>query len=114
MKRYYSLICISLVLVFLLVDSQPAFAYIGPGAGFAFLTSFLMLFASFFMAFFTLLTWPLRVFFFFLKRRKALTNAKTDRVVILGLDGLEPTIVEPMIKAGKLPNLQKVAEQGSY
>lgn len=114
MKRYYSLICISLVLVFLLVDSQPAFAYIGPGAGFAFLTSFLMLFASFFMAFFTLLTWPLRVFFFFLKRRKALTNAKTGRVVILGLDGLEPTIVEPMIKAGKLPNLQKVAEQGSY
>ncbi len=114
MKRYYSLICIFLVLVFLLVDSQPAFAYIGPGAGFAFLTSFLMLFASFFMAFFTLLTWPLRVFFFFLKRRKALTNAKTDRVVILGLDGLEPTIVEPLIKAGKLPNLQKVAEQGSY
>ncbi len=102
-------------LVFLLIlGSQPAHAYIGPGAGFAFLTSFLMLFASFFMAFFTLLTWPMRVFVRFFKRRKAFVQAKTDRVVILGLDGLEPTITERLLKQGKLPNLLRLKEQGSY
>ncbi len=108
-------IIVPLFFVFLLIlGSQPAHAYIGPGAGFAFLTSFLMLFASFFMAFFTLLTWPVRVIVRFFKRRKAFAHARTDRVVILGLDGLEPTITERLLKAGKLPNLQKLREQGSY
>ncbi|MFQ5640739.1 MAG: alkaline phosphatase family protein [bacterium] len=102
------------IAIFLFIDATPALAYIGPGAGFAFLTSFMMLFASFFMAFFTLLTWPIRVFFRFFKRRKALTKAKTERVVILGLDGLEPTITERLLKEGKLPNLKKLQEQGSY
>ncbi len=100
--------------LFMFVDAQPAWAYIGPGAGFAFLTSFLMLFASFFMAFFTLFTWPVRVFIRFFKRRNAYANAKTDRVVILGLDGLEPTITERLLQEGKLPNLKKLQEQGSY
>jgi predicted AlkP superfamily phosphohydrolase/phosphomutase len=110
MKR----ILLILLLFLLVIDAQPAFAYIGPGAGFAFLTSFLMLFASFFMAFFTFLTWPARVLVRFFKRRKALANAKAERVVILGLDGLEPTITERMLQEGKLPNLQKLKEQGSY
>jgi len=113
MKRKLCVILLVLT-VFLLCNSKPALAYIGPGAGFAFLTSFLMLFASFCMAFFTLLTLPLRVLIRVFKRRKAFANAKTDRVVILGLDGLEPTIVERMLDEGKLPNLQKLQKQGSY
>ncbi len=114
MTRYYGVIIFFLCAFFVLGDAQPAHAYIGPGAGFAFLTSFLMLFASFFMAFFTLLTWPARVFIRFFKRRKAFVDAKTDRVVILGLDGLEPTIAERLLQEGKLPNLQKLRQQGSY
>ncbi|MFQ5601711.1 MAG: alkaline phosphatase family protein [bacterium] len=114
MKRTFWLIFGLFFASFVFIDTQPALAYIGPGAGFAFLTSFLMLFASFFMAFFTLLTWPIRVFIRFFKRRKALAKAKTDRVVILGLDGLEPTITERLLKEGKLPNLKKLKEQGSY
>lgn len=114
MKFKFWLIVLALIGVFVLVDSQPALAYIGPGAGFAFLTSFLMLFASFFMAFFTFLTWPIRVVLRFFKRRKALENAQAERVVILGLDGLEPTITERLLKEGKLPNLQKLSNEGSY
>lgn len=95
-------------------DAQPALAYIGPGAGFAFLTSFLMLFASFFMAFVTMLTLPIRILFKSFKHRKAFANTKTNRVVILGLDGLEPTITERLLKEGKLPNLQQLKEQGAY
>ena len=48
------LLCLSL---FLFLDSQPVYAYIGPGAGFVFITSFLMIIGSFFMVLFTLLTW---------------------------------------------------------
>jgi predicted AlkP superfamily phosphohydrolase/phosphomutase len=112
-RRIWIASALFIALLFLM-DSQPVLAYIGPGAGFAFLTSFLMLFASFFMAFLTLLTWPVRVLLRFFKRRKALVNAKADRVVILGLDGLEPTIAERLMNEGKLPNLQTLKEQGSY
>ncbi|MFQ5706557.1 MAG: alkaline phosphatase family protein [bacterium] len=114
MNRKFGFLVLVLIAFFVLVDSRPALAYIGPGAGFAFLTSFLMLFASFFMAFFTLLTWPIRVIFRFFKRRKALAQAQTDRVVILGLDGLEPTITERLLAEGKLPNLQKLRNSGAY
>lgn len=114
MNRFAAGLILLLTAWFLAIDAQPAFAYIGPGAGFAFLTSFLMLFASFFLAFFTLLTLPIRLIFRFFKRRKALAKAKADRVIILGLDGLEPTITERMIKEGKLPNLGKLKESGSY
>jgi predicted AlkP superfamily phosphohydrolase/phosphomutase len=34
------------------------------------------------------------------------------KVIVIGLDGLEPTIVEAMIAAGELPNLAKLMEQG--
>jgi predicted AlkP superfamily phosphohydrolase/phosphomutase len=112
-RKHWVWFCLLLSLLFL-ADTQPALAYIGPGAGFAFLTSFLMLFASFFMAFFTLLTLPLRMLFRFFRQRKALAKAKANRVVILGLDGLEPTITERLLKEGKLPNLAKLQAQGSY
>ncbi|TDI98334.1 MAG: nucleotide pyrophosphatase [Caldithrix sp.] len=105
------LLCLSL---FLFLDPQPVYAYIGPGAGFVFITSFLMIIGSFFMVLFTLLTWPIRVLVRAFKNRNAFANAKTERVVILGLDGLEPTITERMLDEGKLPNLKKLQAQGSY
>ena len=114
MRRNLSLFALVSVAFLFFADAQPALAYIGPGAGFAFLTSFLTLFASFFMAFFTLFTWPVRVVVRTFKHRKAFQNAKTKRVIILGLDGLEPTIAERLLREGKLPNLQDLKEQGSY
>jgi len=36
------------------------------------------------------------------------------RVVILGFDGVEPTIVDAMLAAGQLPNLAKLRDQGGY
>ena len=114
MKKRSVTICATLLLLWMFVDASPAWAYIGPGAGFAFLSSFFMLFLSFAMAFFTLLTWPVRVIIRFFKRRHALAKSKTDRVIILGLDGLEPTITERMMAEGKLPNLQRLAGEGAY
>jgi predicted AlkP superfamily phosphohydrolase/phosphomutase len=36
------------------------------------------------------------------------------RVIILGMDGVSPKIIEPMIKAGKLPHFAKLMSEGSY
>jgi len=36
------------------------------------------------------------------------------RVIVIGLDGLEPKIVESMLAAGELPNLQRLRTQGGY
>jgi predicted AlkP superfamily phosphohydrolase/phosphomutase len=36
------------------------------------------------------------------------------KAIVIGLDGLEPKIVEPMLDAGELPNLAKLRAQGGY
>jgi predicted AlkP superfamily phosphohydrolase/phosphomutase len=36
------------------------------------------------------------------------------KVIVIGLDGLEPSIVEPMLVRGELPNLAKIRDSGSY
>ncbi|MDZ4861334.1 MAG: alkaline phosphatase family protein [Candidatus Hydrogenedentes bacterium] len=41
-------------------------------------------------------------------------GVKKGRVVILGFDGVEPTIVDTMLDAGELPNLAKLRDTGSY
>jgi len=36
------------------------------------------------------------------------------RAIVIGLDGLEPTIVEAMLQRGELPNLARIRQSGSY
>lgn len=36
------------------------------------------------------------------------------KVIVIGLDGLEPSIVEALMAAGSLPNLSRLAERGGY
>ena len=36
------------------------------------------------------------------------------KVIVIGLDGLEPKIVEPMLDRGELPNLSKLRALGGY
>lgn len=36
------------------------------------------------------------------------------RAIVVGLDGLEPEIVEAMVEAGELPNFKKLREAGGY
>ena len=37
-----------------------------------------------------------------------------ERVIVIGLDGLEPSIVGPMLDAGELPNLARMRERGGF
>jgi len=94
--------------------SLPAQAYIGPGAGFAFLSSFLVLFLTFFLAVFSFLSWPFRLLIRMIKGRRKIKGALVDKVVIVGLDGLEPTLAEKFMNEGKLPHLSRLKKEGTY
>ena len=109
----------ALVLVLLLSDAAGSagvtqHAYIGPGAGIALLGSFFAVFSAFLSAFFFVLSWPIRMIWRGLRGRRPFARAKARKVVVLGLDGLEPTLTEEMMEAGRLPNLARLREQGCY
>jgi len=78
-----------LFILVLLCLSLPLHSYVGPGAGFAFLSSFLVLFLTFFLAIFSFLSWPFRFFFRLIRGQKAYKKSLVDRLVVVGLDGME-------------------------
>jgi len=47
-------------------------------------------------------------------RKKQALIGKGKKVIVLGLDGMDPILSERMIKAGKLPNFAKLSKQGSF
>jgi hypothetical protein len=94
--------------------ASPAEAYIGPGAGFALASSLLVILWTILLAILSLLLWPLRWALRAVRGRRAYARAKVKRVVVLGLDGMEPTITEKYMAESRLPNLSKLAEKGSY
>lgn len=104
------------VAVFLVLAgaAAPLEAYVGPGAGFAFLSSFLVLFLTFFLAVFSFLSWPFRFLWRVVRGRRALKNSRADRVVVLGLDGMEPALAEKFMAAGKMPHLAALRKEGFY
>lgn len=89
-------------------------AYVGPGAGFAFLGSFLILFSAFALVLAALISWPFRMLLRVVFRRKR-PQRKTDtrRVIVLGLDGLDFGRVQGLIRVGKLPVFQRMLKSGS-
>ena len=94
--------------------ASPLAAYIGPGAGFAFLSSFLVLFLTFLLALFSLLSWPFRFVWKAIRGQRAYKKGPIGRLVVLGLDGLEPTLAEKFMAEGKLPNLARLKKDGTY
>ncbi len=91
-----------------------AHAYVGPGAGFALVGSALMVMAGLLGGFFALLSFPLRFAVRTLRRRRALRRASVRRAIVLGLDGLDPNLVERWIGEGRMPNFRALAERGSF
>lgn len=99
--------------VVLLVAAQPAEAYIGPGAGFALLSSFLVVFTTILIAIASLLVWPFRMVWRFF-RRTAQAKPLVKRLIIVGFDGQDPNLTEKFMKQGLLPNMEKLAKAGCY
>ncbi len=88
--------------------------YIGPGAGFAFLGSFLTLLTALLLAAVSVLTWPFRMVWMMARGRRGYRNAKVQKLIFLGLDGFDPRLAERFMAEGKLPNFTRLAAEGSY
>jgi predicted AlkP superfamily phosphohydrolase/phosphomutase len=107
------LICTA-VLAIILLHPLRGHAYAGPGAGFAVLSSFWTLFVAFLYSIYAFFVWPFRQLFRLLRRRKAYGKAQIKRAIILGFDGMDPELTERFIAEGRLPNLAKLREHGSF
>ena len=102
-----------LLIAFVLFPAA-AHAYAGPGAGFAVLSSFWAIFVAFLYSLYALIAWPIRQLFRFLRRRNAYGNAVFEQAVILGFDGMDPDLAERFMNEGRLPNLAKLREEGTF
>ena len=89
-------------------------AYIGPGAGISVVGSFFGLIIAFGLLFLSLLTWPVRIFVMWLRRRRVGLKSQAKRVVVVGLDGLDPGRVRRLMAEGRLPHLKQLAERGTF
>ncbi len=79
-----------------------------------FLSSFLALIVAFLMAFVLIVLGVFRRLFGVFRGQNAREDAKARRVVVIGLDGCSPHIMEPMMDEGKLPNFAELRASGAY
>ena len=91
-----------------------AHAYIGPGAGFAVMGSFLAFFMAMLTAILALFLWPIRYFIRSIRGRKAIQRSRVKKFIIIGLDGLDPGLSEKYMAEGKLPNLSRLRKKGCF
>jgi predicted AlkP superfamily phosphohydrolase/phosphomutase len=105
---------LSLALATVVCLPAVAQAYIGPGAGFAFAGSLLAMLAAIALAVASILLWPFTVLYRWIRVGNPFKNAHAKRVVILGLDGMDPGMATKLMREGRLPNFAKLAERGVF
>ena len=84
-------------------------SYIGPGAGFAVMGSFLILFVALALGLLTLFSLPFRLLIGMFRRRP---RGRFRRCVIVGFDGMDPRRACALMDAGRLPNLARLRDAG--
>lgn len=92
----------------------PLLAYIGPGAGIALVGSLFTLVLAIGGALLYLVTLPFRMLWKVFRHWRVYRKARVRRVIVVGLDGLEPTITEQLLSEGALPNLAALRASGTY
>jgi predicted AlkP superfamily phosphohydrolase/phosphomutase len=102
-----------LVALVALAAPAPAEAYIGPGAGFAVLSSFAVIFTTILIACASILIWPFRTLWRAVRRRRP-PVAQIGRLIIIGLDGQDPNLTDRFMLQGLLPNFSRLLSTGSY
>ncbi|MGE0360589.1 MAG: alkaline phosphatase family protein [Vicinamibacterales bacterium] len=96
-----------------LAAAAPADAYIGPGAGFAVMSSFLVVFVTLLAVVASVLAWPFRALWRALRRTGPPPSA-IGRLVVIGFDGQDPRLTDRFMKEGLLPNFAALAKNGAY
>ena len=113
--RTYRCVLIACWALLFLVFAVPstAEAYVGPGAGIAFVGSFLVILTTIFLSFLSMLLWPFRMLFRAIKYRHV-PKPLIKRFIVVGLDGQDPKLTDRFMKEGKLPNFAALAKKGCY
>src|SRR5437899_4216103 len=93
----------TLVFFALLASPAQADAYIGPGAGFAVLSSFLVVFTTILIAIASVLLWPFRTLWRVMRGQKP-PRAAIRRLIVVGLDRQDPKLTDRFMQEGLLPN----------
>src|SRR6185436_19846324 len=101
MRRRLTVVVAAAALV--VAAAVPADAYVGPGAGFALLSSFFIFFTTVVVAILSLLIWPFRALARLLRRTGA-APARIDRFIVVGFDGQDPKLTDQFMREGLLPN----------
>src|SRR5262245_63583716 len=112
-RRGRSLTLAIVALVLLLLVPARADAYICPGAGFAVLGSFLVIFTTIVIAIASILAWPFRALWRLARGRTA-PRSSIKRLIFVGLDGQDPKLTDQFMKEGILPNFSRLAKTGAY
>jgi predicted AlkP superfamily phosphohydrolase/phosphomutase len=112
----FAIRCSALAALIFLSSPVRLLAYIGPGAGFVFVSSFLALFLSLLLAVVYLVSWPFRALLkgLFWTRAGSRRNTETRRVIVLGLDGFDPKLAEKFMAEGKLPHFSRLKQEGTF
>jgi hypothetical protein len=96
----------------LVATAAPAQAYIGPGAGFALVSSAFVLVTTLLVVGFTLLAWPFRAAWRAITQPRP-PQASITRLIVVGLDGQDPKLTDQFMREGLLPNFKALAAEGS-
>ena len=88
--------------------------YIGPGAGFAISFSFLAFLGMILGVFIILILSPISMLWALIRGGRKQFPHVYRKVVVLGLDGLDPRIAKDLMGEGKLPNLTALAKDGHF
>ena len=99
-------------LALVLAATVPTDAYIGPGAGFALLSSFFVLLTTVVVAIASLLFWPFRAAVAAASAADASARAASSGLIIVGLDGQDPKLTDRFMPEGLLPNFERLAQTG--
>lgn len=103
----------TVVILAVLLWASSADAYVGPGAGFALLGSFFVIFATMILAGVSLLILPFRTLWRMLRRRSK-AKPLASRVIVVGFDGQDARMTEKLMAEGRMPNFSRLAERGCY
>lgn len=91
-----------------------ALAYIGPGAGFALVGGVFVILLTALAAVGTLARMPIRILRGLWFRGRSAGRGPYRRVVILGMDGMDPVLAARFMDEGGMPNFSRLRERGAF
>ena len=106
--------CIPVAVAAVLCSPASAFAYVGPGAGFVFVSSLFVLIWTMALGVLTLATWPARLAVQWIRGGRSRSAGRVRRVIVLGLDGQDPELTERLMDEGVLPHFARLRAEGAF